>query len=529
MIMNTGGKKEIHKKFYFFLLIATAVSLPSSKALMSILPFVLLFNWLLEGRLKEKLNLFFKNPAIWLLPSVFCLYLAELLRTDSMEWGIMDVKIQIPLLILPMVIGTSYQLNFRQVKTIILFFVAAVVATSFCSTYVWLGFSGKEILDVRDISLFISHIRFALLVNIAVFSLAWFVFYRKLNTPRKEKTIYMIVLVWLVLFLFILKSVTGIVIFIVTLLVLAFWLSFKVRHVILRFSIYVFLLMIPLFIGAYLTRSINDFYRIEKISPEQLNSTTKKGARYSNDLTNKQIENGHYVFRFIADDELRQAWNQRSQYNYDSTYTVGFNKFTLFRYLTSKGLRKDAEGLSRLNDTDIHNIEEGIPNYLFANKYSLNNRIYQTIWEFNEYKNGRSPAGNSVVQRIEYFKIACQLISEHFWFGVGTGSYFPAYQKKYDEHPFFHEQKFRQRSHNMFLSYWVDFGLAGFLFICFAYVYPVFRQKKTKSYLFLVFSLIVLLSFLNEDTLNNHDAITFFAFFYSLFLFSNYETGTVEQ
>ena len=200
-----------------------------------------------------------------------------------------------------------------------------------------------------------------------------------------------------------------------------------------------------------------------------------------------------------------------------------FNKYALFRYLTSKGLRKDAAGLSKLGDADIRNIEKGIPNYLFANKYSLNNRIYQTIWEFNEYQRGANPAGNSVVQRIEYFKIALQVIRENFWFGTGTGGYFPAYQKKYDEHPFFSEQKFRQRSHNMFLSYWVDFGLVGLIFICFAYSYPVFRQRKTKSYLLLTFSLIVLLSFLNEDTLNNHDAITFFAFFYSLFLFGKYE------
>jgi len=134
-----------------------------------------------------------------------------------------------------------------------------------------------------------------------------------------------------------------------------------------------------------------------------------------------------------------------------------------------------------------------------------------------------------VVQRFEYYKIAWSVIREHFWLGTGTGGYRPAYEKKYDEHPFFKDPKFRQRSHNMFLSYWVDFGLIGLFFICFAYVYPVFRQNKQKSYLLLMFSLIVLLSFLNEDTLNNHDAIVFFTFFYSLFIFSKYENGPLTE
>ena len=368
-----------------------------------------------------------------------------------------------------------------------------------------------------------------MLINIAIFSLLWFAFNPKLNTPQNEKITYLSVAAWLVLFLFILKSFTGIVIFILVSLALAFWFSFRIKHVVLRFSVYVFMLIVPVFIGAYITRSINEFYHTEEFSDKELNAKTQLGNPYHHEPGNRQLENGHFVFLFISEDELREAWNQRSNFKYDSTYTEGFNKYALLRYMTSKGLRKDAEGLSKLGNEDIRNIEKGIPNYRFANKYSLNNRIYQTIWEFNEYKNGASPAGHSVVQRIEYYKIAGQVIRENFWFGTGTGGYYPAYQKKYDEHPFFSDPKFRQRSHNMFLSYWIDFGLIGLLFICFAYAYPVFRERKTKSYLLLTFSLIVLLSFLNEDTLNNHDAITFFAFFFSLFLFSNYEEGTLAK
>lgn len=522
-------KKPTHHQVYVCLLALLAGSLSTSKALMSIFPGLLFIHWLWEGGLKNKMKIFLGNPAIWLLVSVFGIYLVGLLWSDCLEWGFHDLKIQVPLLVMPLVIGTSRQLNFREIKIIIWFFTAGVLFASLCSLYVWLGFSNIEIRDVRDISLFISHIRFSLLVNIAIFSLLWFAFNPKVKTPKTEKSIYLIVITWLILFLLILKSFTGIVIFIVVSLVLLLWLSFRIKHIVLKFSLYVFLLMIPVFMGAYLTRSINRFYDIEEISKNELNEKTRLGNSYQHDLDMGQIENGHYVFLFLCQEELRTAWNQLSSFQYDSVYGGGFSKYVLFRYLSSKGLRKDAEGLSKLSDEDIHNIEKGIPNYLFANKISLNNRVYQTIWEIYEYQRGANPGGNSVVQRIEYFKIACQVINEHFWFGAGTGGYFPAYQKKYDEHPFFSDQKFRQRSHNMFLSYWVDFGLVGFTFICFAFVYPVSRQRKTKSYLLLTFSLIVLLSFINEDTLNNHDAITFFALFFSLFLFSNYEDGALAQ
>ncbi|MDX9881577.1 MAG: O-antigen ligase family protein [Prolixibacteraceae bacterium] len=522
-------KRITHQTIYFWQLLAVAISLPTSKALMSIFPFILLLNWLCEGRLKEKMKVFAGSPSIWLLTAVFGLYLLGLSWTDSLKWGLHDLKIQIPLLIFPLVIGTSRKLNLGQIKTIVVVFAATVVFASLCSMYVWLGFAGTEVRDVRDISLFISHIRFSLLINIVIFVLCWFIFNRKLNIRKTEKFAYFVIAAWLVLFLFILRSFTGIVIFILVSMALALWFSSRIRNVVLRFPAYVFLLMIPVFIGAYITRSINEFYNTEEFSKKELEAKTRLGNAYQHVPANRQVENGHFVFLFISEDELREAWNQRSNFKYDSTYTEGFNKYALLRYMTSKGLRKDAEGLSKLSDDDICNIGKGIPNYRFANKYSLSNRIYQTIWEFNEYANGANPAGNSVVQRIEYLKVAWQIVRENFWFGTGTGGYYPAYQEKYDAHPFFNDPKFRQRSHNMFLSYWVDFGLVGLLFICFAYIYPVFRERKTKSYLLLTFSLVVLLSFLNEDTLNNHDGITFFAFFYSLFLFSSYEDGTPAE
>jgi hypothetical protein len=272
---------------------------------------------------------------------------------------------------------------------------------------------------------------------------------------------------------------------------------------------------------AYIGYVVQQFYQIEKLPDNIVLLKTSRGNLYEHDFNNQEIENGHFTFLFMNSGELREAWNQRSNIAYDSTSATGFNQYVLIRYLTSKGLRKDAEAVDKLTETDIRNVENGMTNYRFGNSSPLYKRIYQIVWETDVYRKGGNPSGHSVTQRIEYYKMAFRIIGENFWMGTGTGGYARAYKEKYDQNPFFKDQKYRQRSHNMFLSYWIDFGIIGLLYICFALLAPVFMERKTKSYLVLVFMLIVFLSFLNEDSLNNHDAISFFAFLFPLFLYNS--------
>ena len=45
-------------------------------------------------------------------------------------------------------------------------------------------------------------------------------------------------------------------------------------------------------------------------------------------------------------------------------------------------------------------------------------------------------------------------------------------------------------------------------------------ENKQKDYWFMMFFFIAFLSMLNEDTLETHAGVTFFSYFYSLFLFA---------
>jgi len=494
-----------------------AISLPLSKALMSIVPGLLMLNWLVEGQFAMKLQRFKERKSLWLLISIFGVYLLGLLWTNSLKWGLHDVKIQLPLLVLPLVIGTSSELDYRQIKRIVFVFSIAVVAASLWSICVLLGFTGKTIQDPREMSRFISHIRFALLINISIFSMCWYL-WRVKREDFVEKLLLILGISWLSIFLIILKSATGWVVFMIVLSIVIIIGILRIKKMIWRIVLLGVLLSIFIIPATYIAYVV---HKIEAIPENIIQERTHRGNLYLHDFTNKQLENGHYTYLYINDDELREAWNKRSRIHYDSTSTSGFNRAVLMRYLTSKGYRKDAEGLEKLTNDDVLNIENGITNYRIVSSSSFYNRIYQVVWEMDDYRKGGNPSGHSVAQRMEYYKMAFQIINDNFWLGSGTGGYYMAYQSKYDQNKFFQNQEYRQRSHNMLLSYWIDFGLIGLIYICLALTLPVVLERKTKSLLLMVFTLIVWISFMNEDTLNNHDAISFFAFFYPLYLYSS--------
>jgi len=81
----------------------------------------------------------------------------------------------------------------------------------------------------------------------------------------------------------------------------------------------------------------------------------------------------------------------------------------------------------------------------------------------------------------------------------------------------------RWRSHNQFLSIFVGFGVFGLVWFLFAIFYPPIALKRFDDFFYLVFILIALLSMMTEDTIESQMGVTFFAFFYSFFLFARRE------
>ena len=226
---------------------------------------------------------------------------------------------------------------------------------------------------------------------------------------------------------------------------------------------------------------------------------------------------------------MRESWNQRSNLDYDGKTLNGENlEATLARYLTSKGLRKDAEGVAALDEQDIRNVEQGIANYVNWTHPGVYARLSETLFEYGQYRRSNNPNGGSLSQRIEYTKASLHLIRKHPVFGVGTGDIPNAYQQAYDEIQSPLQPQFRHKAHNQYLSITVGFGLIGLVWFLIVLFYPYLASKRNRTYFYTLFLVIFLISMLPEDTIESQAGVSFYAFFNSLFIFAfrNKETDS---
>lgn len=510
-----------HQKLYYWSLILTAICLPLSKFALSVSMIILLANWVIEFEFKTKWQRLANNRSILVFISLFAIHIIWLINTNNFSYAFKDIGSKIILLLYPIIIGTSAKLNKKHLKIVLQWFVVAAFVSSLISVLILLDVTSIHIKDIRDISPFMSHIRLGILMNMAIFVLGYFLISKDFSKSRTEKITYSIAIIWFMFFLFLLKSLTGIIIFIIVALILAALITKMIKELVPRLFVQVFILTLVLLAASYITHSIARFYTTEKIDFNKLEKYTVNGNPYIH-YKSKRLENGNYAGLFVCKEELKQEWGKRSSLDYHGKDKKGQDlRITLMRYLTSKGYRKDSVGVSKLTDQDIQNIESGMANYIFTKKFAIYPRIYQVIWEFDVYKKGGNPAGNSVTQRIEYLKTAKDIIKENFWFGVGTGDIQDAFNRQYELNNSQLPQNKRLRAHNQYVTFLLTFGIFGFIVFIISIFYPAIHLGAFKNYLFIAFILIAILSFINEDTLETQIGVTFFSYFYSLFLFGN--------
>lgn len=511
------------------------IGLPLSHILMSTSQMLLGANWLIEGNYKEKLRRLWKNKPAVVVCSIFLLHLLGMTYTSDWDYGLNDLRIKAPLFILPFIISTSRPLSKKQISFILEVFTTSVLLGTVISfselvgSNNWIrtafGYPEKQLLDIRDISLFISHIRFSLLICLAIF----FLFYKAVISKEEltlfQRIICTVLILWLIVFLIIFESVTGLSILLITslfLLARAAWNQKDRKQRLISMAIIV---SIPLLVGGYLNQQIRNFYYVEPIALEELDEFTIHGNKYTHDFENKQTENGHYCWIYMCRKELSKAWELRSDIMYLGKDKMDqYVQYTLVRYLTSKGLRKDEEGLNQLSNAEIRDIENGCANALQASKSSIASRIYGIIWEFNDLMNGGSPGGHSVTQRLEFWKTAVTAMRQNFLFGVGTGDIRSEVLQAYETNNSKLKEEHRHRPHNQYLSIGISFGIIGLIWFVFSMIFPLLKRMNTSDYLYLAFLAVAMISMLTEDTLETQAGATFFAFFNAFLLFGRSDT-----
>ena len=262
------------------------------------------------------------------------------------------------------------------------------------------------------------------------------------------------------------------------------------------------------------------FPKEDIVDVSKIDKKTINGNPYFGGYWYGATENGHYLIEYVCWDELKKEWNKRSKIPFDSVDLKDNPlKFTLIRYMTSLGLRKDSAGVWSLSEKDLHAIELGIPNYHFNSLSSMNYRLYQVFWEIKDYERGGDLNGHSVTMRLEYWRIALILIGRHPVIGSGTGDVRKGFDDYYNASHSPLKPEWRLRAHDQYLEITVGFGLVGLAWFLLSIFYPGIKTKKIFTYFYFIFWLIFMLSLFTEDTLETEAGATFYAFFNSFFLF----------
>ena len=495
-----------------------AASLTLSPFVMGTSQFLLVAAWLFTGDpIKVKLQRFLHNKIALLLVSLYLLHVIGLAWTSDFTYALKDLRVKLPLLVLPLVLSSVKPLEKKLTDLLLLVYVLSVFVATCISYWIYLQHNYQ---DIREISQYISHIRFCLNIVLVIGIIGYYLFTRKM--PWWEKLLAVALILWFVYQLYIFESISGYLAFIGLVVTSLLFLYFtKIKNKPMRIAGATLVIALPMAIGIYLYRTVESMLTVAPINLEQLDKKTALGNDYWHDTVCFPVENGQYVGLYFCRPEMRSAWNNRSRLDYDGVTGNGENlEATLARYLTSKGLRKDAQGVASLDDQDILNVEQGVANYVNQSHPGVYARLAETLFEYNQYRRNNNPNGGSLSQRIEYTRASFHLIRKHPIFGVGTGDLPDAYAQAYNELNSPLKERYRHRAHNQYLSITVGFGLLGLALFLVVLFYPYLSSKKNRSYLYTIFLVILLISMLPEDTIESQAGVTWFALFNSLFIFA---------
>ncbi len=176
-----------HRNLFLLGIALILCGLSWSNFLMSLGQLVLAGNWILEGGFRAKWKTLKTEPLLWILCSLFLLHLIGLAWTVDFKYGFHDLGIKLPLLALPLILGTSPKLEKAEWKKLMEIYWLSCFLILCVSFGKYFGLFSSELHDKREYSVYISHIRFGLNIAFAVVSLFYYL-------PRYQPNIRVLLL-----------------------------------------------------------------------------------------------------------------------------------------------------------------------------------------------------------------------------------------------------------------------------------------------------------------------------------------------
>ena len=474
---------------------------------------ILAANWLLEGNYNQKIRQLKSNALVLILTTPFFLSIFGLLYTSDFGWAFNLIRINLPLLILPIVLFTTNPLSEKEFNTgLSAFLLGCFINITWCLLYSFVLHQNEEF---RDASRFMNHIRLGLFINLAI---AVCIYLALKYKSGLIKFVLLFLALYFVATLFILGLASGLINLFLILICVLFYLVYKQTLQIKIIALGVIIVGTTLTIN-YIRVVKNKQLTVINKDYNKITSSNKSGQKHIHFTNHGQKENGNYIYINIQIDGLKNAWNKRvptDTFSFERQYNLGrYN--TLLRYLSSKALTKDEAGVAALTDNDINNIHNNAPNYDYPNWNYLHKRIYEFVNEYDDFINHRDVNGHSLTMRFYYWRATVKVIQNNLFLGVGTGDLQQELNKIYQRNFPELKQEWYKHPHNQFLNFAATYGLIGLFILLVVLIYPILKLKPHLSPLYAVFYTLLIVSFFTEDTLESQAGMGFYAIFNSLF------------
>lgn len=517
-------KRILEERWLLYIgLFGLAVGLPLSRAFVSIAPGILIGAWLFDGLyrkdLRKKWKDFTSNKTALGFSGIFILYAVSGIWSADEAMSVKLVLDKLPWVILPLAFSGLPLPSERSAYKLLWIHTAAIVLSTILCYLNFLSLPDQA--DPKEAMLFVNHIRLSLMIVLSMV----FMFRRKGEWKKTPVLISVIISLWYLFFLWEIQMATGFGLLLVLALIAGIGALKKpgLMRVLGGLALLLFLST------SLLTISIAKDQFL-KPKAEELELKSAQGHRYYHDKENLQLENGHYVWRYLLMKEMIPAWNERSEKKIakdagtDDLFVGG-----LIRYLTSMGLRKDADGVNQLSEEDIQRIEMGFSSVEQGKSTGMEERIKKLCFEIDSYRYGGDPSQSSLTVKLEYWKTGRKIFAEHPWLGVGIGDVKNSFWSEYEKGSRLSEDAW-DKAHQQYLTWLITFGLLGAVLVLFAFLRPLlFEQFGYMRYPVILIYGVFLVSFMVEDTLETQLGINLFLFYSGLIIFPAIQKSSTSR
>uniref|UniRef100_UPI0026253287 hypothetical protein n=1 Tax=Fluviicola sp. TaxID=1917219 RepID=UPI0026253287 len=305
--------KPVHYYIQLVAMMGIAAGLPYSKIPLSLGTMLLGLNVILLWDWKTVWKNWISNKWLWLLFAYIGMEIISICWSNDQKEALDMIRKEMPLYTIPLAVVAIPLTRVKHYMWVALSFLLAVFIISFINVGTYFHWWGSKVYDdIRSLSLFVSHLRFAMMIVLAlVFCAAWWI--RKFP----YRWIALILALWFVYYTNL--SQIGMGFFTLSGVILMMF-YFKVKSI---QKPWVKRSFIGLFAVCMLTSIVFITAKLQPVAPKiEINTDdyglrTANGNIYTFDVPeNMNWENGYPVQYFVSEEELEKEWAKVSDVPY---------------------------------------------------------------------------------------------------------------------------------------------------------------------------------------------------------------------